>query len=170
MTPQDVEEYLTRLQKDLQRETIKESSDDDIYQHASMDILRDCHRYVIQTDLDFIGLFCRYFLTIRKRHQTNMYTHRREHGHTYPLSDYCNQMGECQLYHHTEDPRTDSTMLTFEYIELLPKQYREIFVLLYIEGWTQAEVGEQVGLTQARVSQLVEEGMAIIRGELKKIG
>ncbi len=161
---------MTVLQQDLQRETIKNPDDEDIYQRASMDILRDCDRYDVQTGVDFIGLFCRYFLTIRKRDRSNQSQHQRRLGSTYPLSNFCNKMGECQLYHHTEDPRTDSTTLTFEYIELLPKQYREIFVLLYIEGWTQAEVGEQVGLTQARVSQLVEEGTAVIREELKRIG
>lgn len=170
MTPEAVEDYLTRLQKDLQRETVKESHDDDLYQQASMDVLRDCARYTVETDLDFIRLFCRYFLTIRKRQQINLYEQRRTQGYVYPLDDYCNNMGECQLYHHTEDPRTDSTVMTLEYIELLPKQYREIFVLLYVEGWTQTEVGDHVGLTQARVSQLMEEGIEIIRAELIKIG
>lgn len=170
MTEQQVEWYLTRLQSDLKREYVKEADDDDIYQLTSMDVLRDCGRYTVNNEREFMGVFGRYFLTIRKRHRANLMTLYRCRGAVYPLADYCNEIGECKLYHFSEDPRTDSVTMTYEYIELLPETHRPVFQLLYIEGMTQEEAATHLGVTQGRVSQIVTEGIAAIRAELANIG
>jgi RNA polymerase sigma factor (sigma-70 family) len=169
MTEQQVEWYLTRLKPELTREVVKEAHDDDLYQQASMDILRDCARYTVECERDFLKLFCRYYLTLRRQHRANEQRHMRECGMTRSLTEYCDEMGEYTMTAHAEDPRTDSTAISFEYIELLPNYYRDVFVGLFIEGLTQAELGERLGVTNQRVSQLVEEGVAIIQAELKQI-
>lgn len=170
MTEYQVEWYLGTLKTALQRELVRDTADDDYYQQASMDLLRDCAKYEVNNEKDFTGLFCRYFLTIRKRHVANHCARQREQGITYSLSDYCDSMGDYHVYHFAEDPRKDPMIEACEYIDLLPLAYRRVFLLLFVEGVTQQEASEVLGVTMQRVSQMVQEGSQIIRDELAAIG
>lgn len=170
MTDYQVEWYLKTMQRVLQRELVREANDDDLYQQASLDILRDCTRYTINNEQEFKSLFCRYFLTIRKRHLSNGWRQQRDQGAVYPLSDYCDDMGECKLHHYADDPREDPMVMAFEYIDLLPAAYRRVFVLLFVEGYAQAEASCMLNVTEGRISQMVKEGAQIIRDELAMIG
>lgn len=47
-----------------------------------------------------------------------------------------------------------------EFISLIPdSNARQIFELIYINGMTQQEVGEQLGYTKGRISQIVSENL-----------
>lgn len=47
-----------------------------------------------------------------------------------------------------------------EHIERMPEGMdRQIFEMVYLDGMTQAEAGESVGYTQARISQILNRGL-----------
>jgi len=169
MEPQDVERYLETLGSDLRLQLCKRSDDDDVYQQASLDIHRDCHRYVCQTNHDFTRLFCRYFLTIRSRWRY----HEGEKSETvkyYSLEEYRDSMGGYQLNRYFNDPREDIRVQVLDYIQILPRAYRPTFVLMFIEGMTYEEVALQTGMSTMGVHSLVKDGVQWIRDELKEIG
>lgn len=169
MTPLDVERYLETIGKDLQLQLCKTIPDDDIYQQASLDLLRDCGQYHCPTDKDFTKLFCRYFLTIRSRQRYNAHCEGVIHKH-YSLEEYRDSMGSYQLNHYANDPREDIRTEVMDYIGLLPMAYRPVFVLVFIEGMTYEEAGAQAGISTMGVHKLVQDGVQWIRDELEAIG
>lgn len=169
MEPLEVEQYLETLGPDLRLQLCKTSDDDDVYQQASLDIHRDCARYICHTPMDFTRLFCRYFLTIRSRWRYHQ-GERSEVIKYYSLEEYRDSMGAYQLNHYANDPREDVRVVVKDYIALLPMAYRPIFVLMFIEGYTYEETAEQLAMSTMNVHKLVQDGVEWIRDELKAIG
>ena len=169
MEPIEVEQYLETLGPDLRLQLCKVCDDDDVYQQASLDLYRDCARYVCDSEMDFTRLFCRYFLTIRSRWRH----HQGEKSETvkhYSLEEYRDSMGTYQLNHYSNDPREDVRVVVKDYIALLPMAYRPIFVLMFIEGYTYEETAEHMSMSTMNVHKLVQDGVEWIRDELKAIG
>jgi RNA polymerase sigma factor for flagellar operon FliA len=52
-------------------------------------------------------------------------------------------------------------------IDLLPERMRAVVVGYFLEGQTSAELAEQLGVTESRVSQLRSEALAMMRGGLE---
>lgn len=169
MEPQDVEQYLESLGPDLRLQLCKAITDDDVYQQASLDIYRDCQRYICHTAHDFTRLFCRYFLTIRSRWRYHDARETEQNKH-YSLEEYRDSMGTYQLNHYSNDPRDDIRIEVLDYIQILPKAYRPTFVLMFIEGMTYEEVAMQTGMSTMGVHSLVKDGIQWIQDELKEIG
>lgn len=169
MTPDDIERHLEVLGPDLRLQLCRTMQDDDIYQQASMDLLRDCEQYTCETGKDFIRLFCRYFLTIRSRMRYNAHMESKLRKH-YSLEEYRDSMGNYQLNHYANDPRDDIRTQVMDYIELLPMAYRPVFVCIFIEGMTYEEAGSQLGMSDMNVHKLVKDGVGWIQDELKTIG
>ena len=167
MTLETTERYLESLQAELRTELVKTPDDDDVYQQASMDVLRDCHRYQCPTPYEFRQIFCRYFLTIRSRWRFNERRSQFTMGKPVSLGDYCDMNGECFIIQYSTDPRKDPQTEALEFIEYLPLKLRRIFVLLYVEGLTQYETAQILGMSPSRMDQLIEEGLQWIRDEIR---
>lgn len=170
MTEYDVEQFLNELHRPLRQLVIREPDDDDTFQQTCLDVLRDCEKFTVANNDEFIAIFKHYFLTIRRRVNSNEFRKYARHGQYTSFSMYIDPLGECQLYHLSEDPRTDPMVMAFEYIDLLPQCYRKVFVLVFIEGLSQLEAGVQLGISNQRLNQMITEGTQIIRDELAAIG
>lgn len=168
MEPIDVEQYLEKLGPALRARLINNDDEDDYYQEASLQVLRDCQRYTCRTDQDFTKLFGKHFFYVRRQDHGHI-AREREQYKTYSLENYCDTMGEYKLTQYATDPREDSQLEALEYIQLLPMVYRRVFILSFIEGLEQAEVAQTLAITQGRVTQMIAEGAQWIRDTLKDI-
>ncbi len=166
MTPEDVEGFLETCGKDLRSQLCKAMQDDDDYQQASLDILRDCERCVCTEPKDFVALFCRYFLTIRLRNRSNLQS-KQDRVRVYSLEEYRDSMGAYQLNQYSNDPRLDLTTEAHEYINMLPMVYRPVFSHVFIEGCTHEEAGIRLDMSHQRVGQMIREGIVMIQDTLK---
>jgi RNA polymerase sigma factor for flagellar operon FliA len=52
-------------------------------------------------------------------------------------------------------------------IETLPEKERQAVALYYNEDFNLKEIGEVLGLTESRISQLISQAMVRMRGKLK---
>jgi RNA polymerase sigma factor (sigma-70 family) len=57
-----------------------------------------------------------------------------------------------------------------EYIELLPKVYRPIFLSHYVDGVPLKEIAAENEITPARVTKMIDEGVQWIKDELSASG
>jgi RNA polymerase sigma factor (sigma-70 family) len=168
MEPIDVEQALELLGPALRAKLVSCDQEDDYYQEASLQVLRDCQRYTCKESLDFMKLFSKHFYYNRQQDRGHVARERQQYK-VFSLEDYCDSMGEYKLTQYSTDPREDSQMEAMEYIQLLPMVYRRVFMLSFIEGLDQAEVAQQLGITQGRVTQMIDEGGQWIRDELRMI-
>lgn len=72
-----------------------------------------------------------------------------------------------------EDPsesaeRKEVEELLMEAIRSLPKRQREVVVLYYYEGLTLKEIGEALGISDSRVSQLHSEAILRLRARMRR--
>lgn len=64
--------------------------------------------------------------------------------------------------------RNQQRQLLSEAVERLPERERQVVALYYIEELTMKEIGEVLGVTESRVSQLKSQAAARLRGALSK--
>ena len=72
-----------------------------------------------------------------------------------------------------EDPsesaeRREMEELLMEAIRSLPERHRKVIVLYYYEGLTLKEIGEVLGVSDSRVSQLHSEALLRLRAKMRK--
>ncbi|RKY63245.1 MAG: RNA polymerase sigma factor WhiG, partial [Candidatus Latescibacterota bacterium] len=72
-----------------------------------------------------------------------------------------------------EDPsesaeRREMEELLMEAIRSLPERHREVIVLYYYEGLTLKEIGEVLGVSDSRVSQLHSEALLRLRAKIRR--
>ena len=53
-------------------------------------------------------------------------------------------------------------------VDKLPERERQVIALYYVEELTMKEIGEVIGVTESRVSQLRSQAIVRLRGTLKK--
>jgi RNA polymerase sigma factor (sigma-70 family) len=178
-----MEVFMTREQFELYVETayapmLKRIPEErrDSYQQAIIHIMEEHERYDVEDDKNFQGLVHK-CASLRYR-QTDFNNRRKleNAGVTgiFPLG-CANTNNDEDSFDHDEapDPSYETTVLrdrALEYIELLPKVYRQIFMKVYIEGKTAIEVSDELNLSQGRVSQMLTDGVVWIKDELRLLG
>jgi RNA polymerase sigma factor (sigma-70 family) len=166
MTKEQVEEYLTRLDSKLRQQHIVEPTDGDLYQRVCIILVRKADKLTVTCDKDFEGMFYTFMANMRKRAASDAARQAERGNMPESINDYLDDRGETRLKEWVSDPWTSPRAQAIEYIELLPHCYRQIFIPVFLEGMTEAEVARMLGWSSMRVSQMIRDGLNWIREEI----
>jgi RNA polymerase sigma factor (sigma-70 family) len=114
-------------------------------------------------------------------HFKNLLTYRATNidKQTYSNTQRSLKSADLQIVHLTDEqfnqiPSNDGAALmrerVLEYIELLPKVYRGIFVSHYIDGLSLKDIAAENKIAPSRLTQMIAEGIQWIKDELSTTG
>lgn len=170
MTNDELLKYLNTCYREVVDKLSTQEKDG--YQYAALVLLNNPERWTdVHTEDDFVRLL--HAIGRRRNRQLFSNQARREQYGTRVTSPWEDDVEIEDMDQELEaswdeipDKSTELRDQALEYIQLLPKAYRRLFVKVYIEGKTDQEVADETGVSKQRVSQMIHEGIQWIRDEI----